>query len=84
MFRYSRNNRIVGSENRRGVTGGRTATITSPDGVGRDLAMHGTMESVAPPTVVLSMCAQGVEENMGHHSFSDSTGIFYFQEELHL
>ena len=25
-----------------------------------------------------------VQDAMGHHSFSDSTGIFYFQEEVHL
>ena len=25
-----------------------------------------------------------VLDALGHHSFSDSTGIFYFQEELHL
>ena len=23
-----------------------------------------------------------VQDALGHHSFSDSTGIFYFQEEL--
>ena len=25
-----------------------------------------------------------VQDALGHHSFSDSTGIFYFQEEVHL
>ena len=24
-----------------------------------------------------------VQDVLGHHSFSDSTGIFYFQEEVH-
>ena len=24
------------------------------------------------------------QDALGHHSFSDSTGIFYFQEEEHL
>ena len=24
------------------------------------------------------------QDELGNHSFSDSTGIFYFQEELHL
>ena len=64
-----------GSGNRRGVTGGRTATIKSSDEVGRAMLCMERWKVWRTPTVVLSMCAQGVEENIGGDSASQGCQI---------